>query len=70
MKKLTLDPESLRVESWATGDAGEHRGTVRAHDDETAVTEFCTQEHACTRHCTHAHTCAASCNQPTCEPLC
>jgi hypothetical protein len=69
MKKLTLDLDALRVESYATGDTAERRGTVRAHDD-TLETEFCTQEHACTRFCTHARTCAPSCEQNTCEPLC
>jgi hypothetical protein len=69
MPKLTLDLDTLRVESYATGDAAENRGTVRAHDD-TLETEFCTQERGCTRFCTNAHTCGISCEQNTCAPYC
>ena len=65
MRKLTLDLDALRVESWATGDTGEHRGTVRAHDDETVVTEMCTQEAGCTK-----TTCPTYYGQNTCDPVC
>lgn len=40
MKKLQLDVESLRVESFATQEARSARGTVRGHDD-TMETEDC-----------------------------
>jgi hypothetical protein len=32
IRKLTLDPESLSVESFASGNAAEAHGTVQAHD--------------------------------------
>ena len=38
MKKLSLDLNELRVETFATDDAGEDRGTVRGH----AETDCCT----------------------------
>ena len=40
MKKLTLDADALRVESFATQDVDARRGTVRGHDD-TVETENC-----------------------------
>ena len=43
MKKLALNVESLRVESFATQDVRPARGTVRGHD-ETVETEQCTVE--------------------------
>jgi hypothetical protein len=39
MKKLLLDLDALRVDSFATGDGAAARGTVRGHD--TRYTEFC-----------------------------
>jgi hypothetical protein len=36
-RKLTLDPESLSIESFESGNAAESHGTVQAHD----VKEFC-----------------------------
>jgi hypothetical protein len=41
MKKLMLDVDTLRVESFATQDVDARRGTVRGHDD-TMETENCT----------------------------
>ena len=46
MKKLALDVDALRVESFATQAAAGHRGTVRGHDD-TVETENCTFEYTC-----------------------
>jgi hypothetical protein len=40
MKKLALDVDTLRVESFATHDVQSARGTVRGHDD-TMETEHC-----------------------------
>jgi hypothetical protein len=40
MKKLALDVDTLRVESFATHDVQPARGTVRGHDD-TMETEHC-----------------------------
>jgi len=40
MKKLALNLDTLRVESFATQDADARRGTVRGHDD-TRETENC-----------------------------
>ena len=39
MRKVTLDVDTLHVDSFATGDAAAARGTVRGHD--TRYTEFC-----------------------------
>ncbi|HEX6373787.1 MAG TPA: hypothetical protein VF006_32970 [Longimicrobium sp.] len=41
MRKVALDLDTLRVESFATQDAQPARGTVRGHDD-TIETENCT----------------------------
>ena len=46
MKKLALDVDTLRVESFATQDASSVRGTVRGHDD-TVETENCTFVRTC-----------------------
>ena len=46
MKKLVLDLDALRVDSFATEEARERRGTVLAHDD-TMETENCTFEDTC-----------------------
>ena len=37
MKKMTLDVDALRVESFQTADASGGRGTVRAHDGACTV---------------------------------
>lgn len=48
MKKLTLDPEMLRVDSWATTPAAaDLRGTVRGHD--TMESEWCTLPRTCSQ---------------------
>jgi hypothetical protein len=53
MKKLKLDPDTLRVDSFdAEAMPDRPRGTVRARDEETEV--FCTWE------CTDAHSCGWS----------
>ncbi|HYR10670.1 MAG TPA: hypothetical protein VEQ60_23030 [Longimicrobium sp.] len=41
MKKLALNVDTLRVESFATQETASGRGTVRGHDD-TMETENCT----------------------------
>lgn len=41
MRKLALDLDTLRVESFTTLEAQSARGTVRGHDD-TMETENCT----------------------------
>lgn len=53
MKKLTLELETLVVDSFATGDAADGRGTVRGHD--TRFTEFCNTKKTC------GNTCAPLC---------
>ncbi len=53
MKKLTLEVDALAVESFATGNSAEVRGTVRGHD--TRVTEFCN-----TRSCAYTRCCATA----------
>jgi hypothetical protein len=59
MKKLTLNVESLRVESFATQEVDARRGTVRGHDD-TVETENCTidQSTCILRTCLTLKTCA------------
>lgn len=58
MRKLALDVDSLRVESFATQAVAAHRGTVRGHD--TMETENCTFEYTClVRTCLSIKTCAA-----------
>ncbi|HET7228822.1 MAG TPA: hypothetical protein VFJ16_02335 [Longimicrobium sp.] len=53
MKKLTLELDALAVDSFATGDSADGRGTVRGHD--TRYTEFCnTKSCAYTKCCTIA----------------
>ena len=39
MKKLTLELDTLTVDSFVAGDSADGRGTVRGHD--TRYTEFC-----------------------------
>jgi hypothetical protein len=46
MKKLTLDPEQLRVDSFTTAHDADTRGTVRGHDD-TVESEWCTTPEGC-----------------------
>ncbi|WP_420130141.1 hypothetical protein [Longimicrobium sp.] len=46
MKKLALDVDTLRVESFATQEVQPARGTVRGHDD-TVETENCTLVRTC-----------------------
>ncbi|HEU0052335.1 MAG TPA: hypothetical protein VFQ39_04120 [Longimicrobium sp.] len=46
MKKLALDLEMLRVDSFATTVVDAPRGTVRAHDD-TIESEWCTIPKTC-----------------------
>ena len=60
MKKLALDPETLRVESFATQEMAMGCGTVRAHDD-TVETENCTiDQYTCLlRTCLTIKTCHA-----------
>lgn len=59
MKKLALDLDALRVDSFVTQSGDERRGTVRAHDD-TVETENCTREATCLlTTCISLKTCAA-----------
>jgi hypothetical protein len=46
MRKLALNVDALRVESFATQEARPARGTVRGHDD-TVETENCTFVNTC-----------------------
>jgi hypothetical protein len=46
MRKLALNVDALRVESFATQEVGPARGTVRGHDD-TVETENCTLVNTC-----------------------
>ena len=46
MKKLTLDPDLLRIESFPTSEPRALRGTVRGHDD-TQESEWCTTPETC-----------------------
>lgn len=66
MKKLTLDLDSLRVDTFATDREGGARGTVQGHDDDddTLPTEFCSQ-----RPCTKTG-CPTQYGQNTCDPYC
>lgn len=60
MKKLMLDLDTLRVDSFATTASDDAaRGTVRAHDD-TIESEWCTMPKTCSRPpCnTEGYTCA------------
>lgn len=45
MKKLRLDTDMLRVDSFAPDAAGQARGTVRGHD--TMESEWCTMPKGC-----------------------
>jgi hypothetical protein len=46
MRKLALNVDALRVESFATQEMASGRGTVRGHDD-TVETENCTLVRTC-----------------------
>jgi hypothetical protein len=59
MKKLALNLDALRVESFATQPAAAGRGTVHGNDD-TVETENCTLEATCLiQTCLSIKTCAA-----------
>ena len=64
MRKLALEPDELRVQSFATtASPSAARGTVRAHETET-------EEYACTDACTMAATgcsCEATCGGAECD---
>jgi hypothetical protein len=57
MKKLALDLDTLRVESFATQEAQPARGTVCGHDD-TMETENCTIDTCLLGTCLTLKTCA------------
>jgi hypothetical protein len=60
MKKLALDVDALRVESFTTQAVAGPRGTVRGHDDDTVETENCTFQYTCLiQTCLSIKTCAA-----------
>jgi len=77
MRKLTLQLDHLRVDSFDTGEIG-GRGTVRGND--TAVTEFCTGYPDCGVSKPRCHTpkdtcyqscgCTNGCPQDTQPPRC
>ena len=58
MKKLALDVDTLRVESFATQDVDARLGTVRGHDD-TMETEWCSIETCLLTTCLTIKTCQA-----------
>ena len=58
MKKLALELDALRVESFATHEVDARRGTVRGHDD-TVETEWCSIETCLLTTCLTLKTCAA-----------
>jgi hypothetical protein len=62
MKKLTLDLDGIRVESFATAESAGARGTVHGHDD-TIETEWCTMEKGCSKigTCFGQNTCPWQC---------
>ena len=67
MRKLALDLDALRVESFATEAADAHRGTVRAHDDtmeteNTCLATTCVKTPLCTQLCTPLCTQNAVCH--------
>lgn len=74
MRKLTLQVDNLRVESFDTGDDPRRAGTVRAHD--TVETEWCTGYPDCvSKQCqTPKNTCYGTCgctqNCATTPPYC
>jgi hypothetical protein len=55
MRKLTLQPEALNVDSFVTDEIARGTGTVFGQDD-TRVTEFCTMFKTCVP--THDANCA------------
>lgn len=57
MKKLALDVNTLRVESFATQETASARGTVRGHDD-TMETEHCSIDTCLLGTCLTLKTCA------------
>jgi len=63
MKKLKLDLETVRVESFATGDDAEGRGTVRANSGVSSDCSFHPPE-TC-----RGNTCWDSCGG-SCDSLC
>ena len=58
MKKLALDLDTLRVESFATQATASARGTVRGHED-TMETEWCSIETCLLTTCLTVKTCQA-----------
>jgi hypothetical protein len=58
MKKLALEMEALRVESFTTQDVDARRGTVRGHDD-TMETEHCSIDTCLLGTCLTLKTCRA-----------
>ncbi len=59
MRKLNLQLDTLRVDSFDTGSAEDRRGTVRGHD--TRITEWCATPYSPCK-----PTQAAGCNTYTC----
>jgi hypothetical protein len=68
MRKISLDVESLNVESFATTAMVDGRGTVEAHGP-TGYTAFCQCQYA-TNYGTCQGTCVNTCGGPTCEDPC
>ncbi|MBW3570801.1 MAG: hypothetical protein KY467_06830 [Gemmatimonadetes bacterium] len=57
MKKLALDVNALRVESFSTNDVSSARGTVRGCDDDTMETEHCSIDTCLLTTCLTLKTC-------------
>jgi hypothetical protein len=68
MKKLTLDPDALSVESFeAEAQAERPRGTVEAKSGDPGDCTFeCTDQHSCTWSELDCHTQVCNTNIPTC----
>ncbi|HEX2080905.1 MAG TPA: hypothetical protein VHG08_24595 [Longimicrobium sp.] len=60
MKKITLDLEHLRVDSFATADASDARGTVHGHYSQVGTCD------ARAGTCQYGGTCGAGCGTRKC----
>jgi hypothetical protein len=63
MKRLKLNAEELRVESFATAVQGNARGTVRANDSDVPISTQCWTDPTADPTWQEAHTC------PECAPM-
>ncbi|HEU0053856.1 MAG TPA: hypothetical protein VFQ39_11800 [Longimicrobium sp.] len=67
MKKLSLAPDALEVQSFATSEGDAARGTVRAH---TGNQDTCVGANTCAPGCTDVDTCPAVTCAATCPASC